>query len=672
MAAQQPSPTMTPLRMLALIAAPLVRKEGDNLLPITPLPVYGELKALADICRRQNVALTMQTAIATTAQIGNLFATAAQPFDILHFIGHGSWDGQSGTLVLEDEVGVARSIDAAELQRLIGHAPCRLAFLNACHSAGLAEVLLNAGVPHVVAINAAEPVLDRAACAFAERFYAALLAGSPLAEAFAAGRAAVATDDELRRLLDPQTLQPYNLNEEIKFLLLPDGDPIHEQPLVAAPPRGKPQIELWRWDRTNLSPVSADPFVGRSRELHDIARALRDNRCVAVHGMGGMGKTALAEAAARWQRERDRRIDGVWFIGLRPVQAANDARTRIALELGLDPKNAESDQALARALGDRDCLLVLDDLDNLLTHDRSGLIGLLKALLGTRNLRLLTTARRDLPPAIHHYRIELSRLATGDAERAFLAFAPPTEEWGSWSIAEWQELQRFLDGYPFPIRLAASAMSAARIGLRDLLGRLRANPQGTLRYPDDAEDRTTSLAATLDVSYTVLPEDAQRAFALLALFPAGMTRDAARHILEIADETLETLVRHSMAEWRGADDYHQCTLPEPTRHYAAARLPAPVTQVWEAYAPKALDFYSNLIDAMNEIITGERTAVVVLTLEQPNIERVLEWGYAHEQRADRISLAARATAALSLFWGLTGEKGRPETLQRLRQALTAA
>lgn len=140
--------------------------------------------------------------------------------------------------------------------------------------------------------------------------------------------------------------------------------------------------------------MSTDPFVGRSRELHNIAQALHQYRCVAIHGMGGIGKTALAEAAARWQHERDRWLDGVWFISLRPVQAANDARTRIALALELDPKNAESDQALARALGDRDCLLVLDDLDNLLIHDRPGLIGLLKALLGTPNPRLLTTARR--------------------------------------------------------------------------------------------------------------------------------------------------------------------------------------------------------------------------------------------------------------------------------------
>jgi hypothetical protein len=90
--------------------------------------------------------------------------------------------------------------------------------------------------------------------------------------------------------------------------------------------------------------------------------------------------------------------------------------------------------------------------------------------------------------------------------------------------------------------------------------------------PGDEEDRETSLAATLDLSYNVLPAAAQRAFALLALFPAGLTRDAAQAIASIEAETLETVVRYGMAEWRGTADYAQCALPEPARRYAEARL----------------------------------------------------------------------------------------------------
>lgn len=390
MAAPDAAAAVTPVRMLALIAAPLVRRRrNDDVVPITLLPAQEELETLADACRRLDVALEIQAEIGAAERIGYVFATEQLPFDLLHFTGHGSQelDGSS-VLALEDEVGALRSMDAAELRRLIGSRPCRLAFLSACHSEGLATALLDAGVPHVVVINAADAVLDLAARAFATRFYAALLAGRSVVQAFEAGRAAVASHDELRAWRDPQTLQPYNLRAELKFRLLPEGDPVHQQPLVPAPPRGGVTFRRAPWDRTNLSPVSADPFVGRARELYEIARRLRDSRCVAIHGMGGMGKTALALAAARWQRERDRWSDGVWLVTLRNIASAHEARNQIAQALNLDPKAAESDAALAAALRDRHSLIVLDDLDALLTHDRSGVAH--------------RTARRAAPETDHH------------------------------------------------------------------------------------------------------------------------------------------------------------------------------------------------------------------------------------------------------------------------------
>lgn len=252
--------------------------------------------------------------------------------------------------------------------------------------------------------------------------------------------------------------------------------------------------------------------------------------------MGGMGKTALALAAARWQRERDRWSDGVWLVTLRNIASAHEARNQIALALNLDPKAAESDAALAAALRDRHTLIVLDDLDALLIHDTDGLVALLKALLGTQRLRLLTTARRDLSGKVHYQSLELGRLDPHDAQIAFTTYAPSVDAWGEWTPDDWFDLHRFLDGYPFPIRLAATAMKQARLGLRYLLQRLRENPQGTFRYPGDKEDRETSLAATLDLSYALLPDDAQQAFARLALFPAGLTRDAACVILGAASE----------------------------------------------------------------------------------------------------------------------------------------
>jgi tetratricopeptide (TPR) repeat protein len=390
--------------------------------------------------------------------------------------------------------------------------------------------------------------------------------------------------------------------------------------------------------------------------------------------MGGMGKTALAEAAARWQHERNRWRDGVWLVALRNVTTASEARSRIAFVLGLAPETAESDATLAGALADRQSLLVLDDLDALLIHDRQGLVGMVRALLGTRFLKLLTTARLDLPGRIHYASLELTRLTAEDALTLFLTHAPPVENWGAWEPDEWRDLLRFLDGYPFPIRLAATAMRAARLNLRDLWRRLQANPQGALRYPGDEEDRETSLAATLDLSYTVLPAPAQRAFALLSLFPAGLTRDAAREIAGIEAETLETVVHYGMAEWRGTADYAQCALPEPARRYAEARLAQQMPDALATYAPAALAYFAGLIEAADEaIIKGnERSGITILTLEQPNLERYLDWGYEQDTGNSGINWAARATARLRNYWNLTGERGRLEVLARLKRALDSA
>jgi hypothetical protein len=90
---------------------------------------------------------------------------------------------------------------------------------------------------------------------------------------------------------------------------------------------------------------------------------------------------------------------------------------------------------------------------------------------------------------------------------------------------------------------------------------------------------------------------AQRAFALLALFPAGLTRDAAQAIADIEAETLETVVRYGMAEWRGTADYAQCALPEPARRYAEARLAQQMPDALATYAPAALAYFAKLIES---------------------------------------------------------------------------
>jgi tetratricopeptide (TPR) repeat protein len=422
--------------------------------------------------------------------------------------------------------------------------------------------------------------------------------------------------------------------------------------------------------RGNL-PRSADPFVGRERELAELAERLAQGPCVAIHSLGGMGKTALAQAVGRRQHELGVWPDGVWLVELRNITSAALARTQIAVSLGLDPKVSGENAALAAALRSWHALLLLDDLDAMLRDDRAGAATLLRGLLGCPDLRLLVTSRADLPGQVAHDALRLERLLPADAEDAFRRYAPPLERWGKPQPADLQAVLQFLDGYPFPIRLAATYMKQTRCDLPALRARLAANPQGTLRYPGDAEDRETSLAATLDLSFQALPDDAKQTLPLLALFPAGLTRAAARAILGADSEpALEALLQHAMAEYRDEDSEARFALPEPARGYAETKQPA---GAMEQYAPAALEFFHSFVsNQIDQFETGKYEVVSLLTLEQPNLYRFLDWGCENELREDGISLSARAVGLLRNYWRLTDAFQFPQTLDRLQKGLEAA
>jgi len=63
--------------------------------------------------------------------------------------------------------------------------------------------------------------------------------------------------------------------------------------------------------RTNL-PESLTSFVGRERELAEIKQKLATARLMTLTGIGGLGKTRLAQQAAAEMLDAYR--DGVWFV----------------------------------------------------------------------------------------------------------------------------------------------------------------------------------------------------------------------------------------------------------------------------------------------------------------------------------------------------------------------
>ena len=156
-------------------------------------------------------------------------------------------------------------------------------------------------------------------------------------------------------------------------------------------PRDFPPLRSLSTRRSNL-PVPLTSFVGRRRELAEVAGLLERNRLVTLIGTGGTGKTRLMiEVAGRVASRFD---DGVWLAELGPLADAGEIGPEIARALGVSelPGHAAVD-VVAAFLASKDLLLVLDNAEHLL----EGVARIAERLLATApGVRILTTSREAL------------------------------------------------------------------------------------------------------------------------------------------------------------------------------------------------------------------------------------------------------------------------------------
>ena len=95
--------------------------------------------------------------------------------------------------------------------------------------------------------------------------------------------------------------------------------------------RGFPPLRSLSTRRSNL-PVQLTSFVGRQKELAEVATLIERHRLVTLIGTGGTGKTRLMlEAAGRLM---DRYADGVWLAELAPLGDPSQIPSEVARALG--------------------------------------------------------------------------------------------------------------------------------------------------------------------------------------------------------------------------------------------------------------------------------------------------------------------------------------------------
>ncbi|MES1911438.1 MAG: hypothetical protein MHM6MM_003865 [Cercozoa sp. M6MM] len=288
-----------------VVAAPLVHmKASGKVEPVPRIDVAAELAQLHEILAASNRAVTMHAAVGTSRQLRTLMTLGCRA---LHYSGHGLQG--SGALALEDDDGRLHALHTRTLAQLLaagaaqGGGGLQFAFVSSCHSEAAAQALVSAGVPHVVAVRRDQRVSDVAARRFATQFYLALLVGHSVRASFDIAVAAVAASD-----------RDAVAREKNKFLLLPKHA-AHDNAVFADLPVDSRWQDLSPPPPLSQLPPLPEHFVGRQVDTQRVFVAMRQHRCVALMGVRGVGKSALATAVAHYALQRER-LDGLYVVNV--------------------------------------------------------------------------------------------------------------------------------------------------------------------------------------------------------------------------------------------------------------------------------------------------------------------------------------------------------------------
>jgi tetratricopeptide (TPR) repeat protein len=489
------------LRVLALLAAPVYNPLSPDRSP-SPLDLRQEWHVLADGVRRSCAPILLARLHPPTldalryALSPRAHEQSAFPH-VLHFSGHAWREG----LLLEDELGqmhpatTEQVLKALKVLREITN-PLDLVVLNGCESAAdahsVAQALVDGGLARAV-VGHEKSVIDTEAVAFAARLYAELTGGFTLEEAVDRAKKEITTHQVI--LLGDMALH---------FSGLSGGEPVVDD----------------RRPRGNL-PSQSSLFLGRGRELVEIARALAHPPSVVVlSGPPGIGKSSLVLEAAH--RNSWRFPGGVAYVaGPRP----DDASTTTAAEMLATLAGAlglERTEDLPEYIAAQPTLLLLDNLESLPADEMACLRDFLRRLGGESAAIVAMRPSCEVMEELPYARpLPLHRgLLVEEAARYALILAGQRRIPLTWERALF--IARAVDGHPLLVEQLVA--QAGRSDLDELL--------------EEVAKRQGDFAARIETVYAWsvarLDEAGQAAWASLPLFPGGNAPEA---LLRAAAET---------------------------------------------------------------------------------------------------------------------------------------
>jgi predicted ATPase/DNA-binding winged helix-turn-helix (wHTH) protein len=340
--------------------------------------------------------------------------------------------------------------------------------------------------------------------------------------------------------------------------------------------------------RSYVTNLAAPPgaLIGRKNAEAQLLELLSTYRMVTMTGPGGIGKSVLAQAAAR-NPLATFGGDGllVELVSLSdPALVPFAVATVLGLKQGGDAISFES---VAREIGARKLLLVLDNCEHLI----EGAARLAETLVRScPHTTVLATSREVLRiDGEYVYRVPPLDVPApdGDGDHDILGcsavqllitrtkalnadFSPRGE-----ALRLAGAIARQLDGIPLAIEFAAARV--ATLGLQQVAARLHDRFNLLTRGLRTALPRHQTLLATLDWSYELLSETEARVLRHLAVLNGDFSLDAAAAVtgnldaVSVADSLAGLVVKSLVAaDFQAGDDHYR--LLDTTRAYALEKL----------------------------------------------------------------------------------------------------
>jgi len=337
--------------------------------------------------------------------------------------------------------------------------------------------------------------------------------------------------------------------------------------------------------RTGNLPAPPTSFVGRGRELEELAAQLHSDVMVTLLGTSGTGKTRLAVEAARTLSSG---FDGgAWFVDLSSVTDSAAVADVVASVLGVRGDDRTIGDAIVEFLADRLTLLVLDNCE----HVIEGVATLVAAVLAAPGLRILATSQVPVGVAGEFvYRLETLPGADPGGALDQIELAPAVQLFADRARAarntfaldernagDVARICQALDGLPLAIELAA-ARSAA-LTPKQLLGRLDVALNSAVPTARGADRRHSTLDAALQWSYELLSGPEGGLLGRLSVFAEGCTLEAAESVCPATDlaadavwGSLTSLVEKSLVLFEAEREPPRYRLLRTVRTFAAERL----------------------------------------------------------------------------------------------------